>query len=292
MSIATILPSDQMNHSANAKIMRNPLVKAAAIDYANIDEVEGYQLLACKLYELEGGFGYPRRVTPAIKHIEDELSVWLREVRRRLTDAPLPDVYRLLNAYDLPFRIYNGTAPDGKFVRGVRIGAIQRWLKGEKTITPTGIARLISQEIERDCRTLDRRYISYYYGLIGEWYDELMACGEFRDIKLQEAFQRLGLLMDEDLYAYVTNPEDVKTIKRKWADRYCISDLTTLDTPSLQEYIPLYRKIVATGLTPRPDKSTDYHHLLTELSTRPDLNPLTRQAIEIDLRNRAELKVG
>lgn len=50
--------------------IKQNIISAADIDYSNIKEICGYQLLMCKIYELEGGLIYPARRNSTIREVE------------------------------------------------------------------------------------------------------------------------------------------------------------------------------------------------------------------------------
>ncbi len=54
---------------------------AFGIDYGNVDEVCGYQLLLCKIFERVGGFNHPQVSNATIREVQREGRIWLSEVR-------------------------------------------------------------------------------------------------------------------------------------------------------------------------------------------------------------------
>lgn len=278
----------------NLRSVDTQLPEATAIDYANPDEICGYQLLLCKIYEQEGGFGHPAAATAAIHSIVKQGHVWLAEVRtviedivfssaatpRPITLSALPGI---LDAYDLMFRICNGRHCLD-YIRQVRLKAIGRWLAGDKSISETEIVLMILSEVKRDLPTLDKRYPEYALGVIESWIDELTAGRRFAHIPLQEAYRRLTYLLGADLFVYLGSKEQHR-IKAQWVQDYTLTDdqVDALDAPTLWSYIAFTN--AASHLAPMPQNSQEelYHHLPTLLSAHHDLHPFHRQALKIEL---------
>ncbi len=89
-------------------VIKQNIISAADIDYTNIQEICGYQLLMCKIYEREGGLYYPARRNATIREVEAQGKIWLENVKGILDDIvsgksttfTLAAIPKLLNAYD------------------------------------------------------------------------------------------------------------------------------------------------------------------------------------------------
>lgn len=260
-----------------------PLPPAEAIDYTNPDEVESYSLYLIKLYEREGAFKSPGKLTPLMRSIETELRTWCGKVKYLLTESPLPAVAALIPAYDFPYRIAHRQSPSGEFMRKVRIGAVQRWAKGEKTISSTTIAKILRNEIYgSDFAKLDNKYGLYYFDLIDQWARELQRSGTFAGIKQSETYARLKIIMGENLFGeYGSAGAD--TDKQRWAQTHLLSSLTALDTSTLRAYIEFAMAYSEMRHLPHNEYLANYITLFTELNARKDINPYLRSALTIDL---------
>lgn len=256
---------------------------ASSIDYSNADEVEGYSLYLTKLYESEGGFMLPLLVTPLIRTIESELRVWCEKVGHLLSEAPLSCVSTIINAYDLSHRVAFRKAPARDFMRKIRLNAVQRWAKGEKTISSSGIAEILSYEISgSDYITLDNKYSLFYFGLIKDWVKEVQCSGTFVGISKAETYTRFKLIMDEDLFGEYGSKGAEKD-KCSWADNHLVDDLSTLDTATLRAYIGFVMAYTEIKSISAEEYSALYNTLFTELSRRQDLNQYLRLSLTIDL---------
>jgi len=257
--------------------------KASDIDYFNTGEVEGYSVYLLKLYERDGGFKLQPKVTSEMRAIESELRIWCSKVKNLLMDAPLPDLHVLIASYALPYRVAYRQAPSENFMRQVRINAVQRWAKGDKSITSTIIAKILWDEIySLNFKTLDRKYGLIYFGLINDWVKELQRTGTFAGISQIETFMRLRILLTEDLFAeYGSN--GAAQDKRKWTKCHQVKDLSKLDTPTLRHYIGFSNAASNVRGIPMKEQFKDYIRLNTELFSREDLDPYLHEALKIDI---------
>lgn len=262
--------------------------KAVDIDYSNVEEVEGYSIYLCKLYERAGGLNYPHKSTRETRALEAELSFWCKVVEELFETAPLCDIPTHLMSYDLPYRIVHQGPPPVSKMRKISLGAVQRWAKGDKSISTTRIAQLVSVDVHGDIKTLEKKYCMFYFGTIDDWVKELMRFGKFRNVPLSECFTRLRLLLSEELFGQYGSGDAASIAKRKWVDKYRVEDITLLDTPTLREYIGLAMADARLRHISLEDQETEYIRLFTELQSRPDLNPHHRQAITLDLMMKQE----
>ncbi len=257
--------------------------KASEIDYFNISEVEGYSLYLIKLYERNGGFRLQRQVTREMKAIEAELRIWCDKVKDMLIDAPLPDLHVLIASYDLPYRVVYRQAPSESFMRKVRTNAVQRWAKGDKSITSTTVAGILWDEIySLNFKTLDKKYGLFYFGLIEDWVKELQRTGTFTGISPIETYMRLRILMTEDLFTEYGS-KGAEQDKRRWANRHHVKDLTTLDTPTLRYYINFTNAASNIRAIPMKAQFEDYIRLYTELNSRADIDKYLHAALKIEI---------
>lgn len=122
------------------------------------------------------------------------------------TTFTLAVIPKLLDAYDFYYRICNGESAND-YIRNIRLKTAGLWAKGDKSISETYLVLEILKEIQRDSRTLDRKYSMFALGVLGDWVKELISYGKFRNIPKAEAYARLQYLIDDDLFAYLGTKE-------------------------------------------------------------------------------------
>lgn len=102
--------------------MITDIPSARTVDYCDADEICGYQMLLCKMFEKAGGLGTGRVSDKEIAAIRREGMSWLKEVRGHIDDLfsstvtpdkeksrlALGDLPRILGSYDFFYRICHG----------------------------------------------------------------------------------------------------------------------------------------------------------------------------------------
>lgn len=256
---------------------------ATDLDYNNAEEVYAYHLLLGKYFERYGALDSPRANTPVVRMLDRQADYWLQEVERLLCEAPVKQIPELIDAYrfiSIASRRRNAT----EFCNKVRTDTVNRWLKGDRSLTSAQIVCLLWQMIISNPNKADRRYMDYCLTSLTSWVNELRRFGRFRNLPLCEAYRRLDFILRQDLFAFIPGgKQEEKRVKTLWAKSHMVKDLTSLDTPTLLAYIPFERTLVYQELHPMESIEASYERLWSELATRPDLHPLYRKAIEIDL---------
>lgn len=275
-------------------IHRNPeiVTKASLIDYANVDEVCGYQSLLCKIFERAGGFSYPSVHNTVIRHVQNEACIWLKEVARvlesRLSGKPAsPDpqdissIPDLLGSYDIFYRLYNGE-PCYDFIRRIKLLTADCWAKGNRSISATDVTVMLIEECERNVRAIDRRYSDFCLNTVGDWVKELTTNGRFSNISASESYKRLNCLIKTDLTAFLGLMTQ-QQLKKQWVNAFVVSDLQSLSTSALRQYIGFIRTAMTKGLCGGDDTVEQHRMLISELASRDDLHIYLRQAVKIEL---------
>ena len=259
-----------------------------AVDYTDISEVCAYQDLLFRIYANEGGLDESSAATPLTREIARQGFVWLREVKKHIeTFTNLSGLPRLLRAYDLMHRVSYST-PDFAFLRDMKLKAVDRWLKGDKSICKTDVVLMLLGEIDRDIRSLEQRYVDFSFRVLNNWIKELNRFGRFREIPLSEAYRRLEYLMNADLFGYY-DAKDQPKIKQQWANKNLLNtqEIETLDTDTLADYARFIEAIPCIESEDSQIKESLTLHLLRELSSRKDMHPYMAKSLDIALSSRS-----
>lgn len=244
----------------------------------------------CKIAECEGGLWYPARRNSAIREVEAQGKIWLEKVKGILDDIvlgkstafTLAAIPKLLNAYDFYYRICKGESAND-YIRTIRLKTVGLWAKGDKSISETDLVLELLKEIQRDNRTLDRKYSMFALGVLGDWVKELISYGEFRNIPKAKAYARLNYIIDDDLFAYLGTKEQASA-KAHWISTYTLSDteLDILDAETLWAYIGFAQSVLLFNR-----KFEDYEEslmpLFSKLTALEGIHSFVRKAIEIHI---------
>lgn len=273
------------------------IVPARNVDYSNIEEVCGYRLLLCKLYECEGGFNLPAKRTPVTREVIRQALIWVKEVKSLINliidggatseSSILAAIPSLLSGYDMMYRIANG-GPCYEYLREVKLKTVGLWLKGDKSISNTDVTLLLLSEADRDIRTLEKRYADYSLCEMSSWVDDLMRNGTFTNVSLSETYHRLSYLLSANLFTFLGSKEQTKA-KLAWARAHLLTDdeIEELDTATLWAYAQFIDAMPFTTMAQYERNSAMYKHLLSKIALRSDTHPYAARAIQLTL-NRYE----
>ncbi|MBD5357944.1 MAG: hypothetical protein HDR88_13200 [Bacteroides sp.] len=276
------------------------LPPANSLDYSDTDEVCAYQSLLCKLLEQGDGLMYAPKQSHEVRTLRTQGQDWLKKVEaviagilsdHRPDGISLADLPPLLSSYDFLYRVCNGT-PCETYIRKVRLQATDRWAKGDRSISETDLVLMLLAEADRDIRSLDPRYSRYAVTMLGKWMDKITRFGSFPTLPSGELYRRLTYLLRANLFVYLGS-RDQHRIKQQWVDTHLLTasqpqasktiQLQNLTTPDLKSYLQFLLTASHLGYLPGTDPDTLYTSFCTLLATRPDLHPLHKEAIEIDL---------
>lgn len=266
-----------------------PIPAVSTLDFTNSEEIYAWYHLLGSSWQINGGFDFPLRMTPILRSLKAEARQWLAEAERILPSSHLPHVPPLLEAYDLIHRIVHGS-PSATLLRDYRIAALHRWLSGDKTITRTQVVKLIDTQLNEDFRAIDINIVRWCIEAKGAWTKELITTGTFTGVSGSELYDRLRIILSDDLYPYLGKDRKQKEIKSQWTQAHLVKDITLLPTPVLISYANFIREATSMLLldseaTPGESKPGESKtgEAIAELSSRPDLHPYHRRAYLLDL---------
>lgn len=265
---------------------------ATAINYHDADEVCGYQLLLCKIFEREGGLNYPpatNRLTAAIKR---EGMIWLSEVKKSIAElftSPiaredfgigLEDIPRILEAYDFFYRVCHGAACKD-FIRDIVLKSADRYVKGDKSISQAQVALMLLKEMERNVLTMEDRYLTFSVTVMECWVNDLERTGKIGQVSESDSYDILNYLLFRDLLAFGIKRDG----KLKWIKSYVLSDevLDSLETKTFLRYIGFNQAAEFVAGKSLEEKEAHYISLFSRIAGREDINPFLKECLAIDL---------
>lgn len=267
------------------------IISANDINYGNVDEICGYQMLLCKMFERAGGFDIHRKANVISREIRSHGLIWLRNVKMIMegilgssytTELTLRAMPRLIDSYDFFYRVCNG-APCLDYIRELRFRTIDCFAKGNKEISQTAVVLMLDNEISRNIKSIPQRYLDYIGKITDKWVNELIVSGRFSDMSIEDVYLTLGFLLEQDLFAYGIKKED----KLKWIERYPLSveEIDALDINTLWSYMSFAQSASRAKYASMEEGDHLYSHLISKIASLPDTNKFVREAIEMELAN-------
>lgn len=214
------------------------------------------------------------------KHLAEQCRQMCEKITCKLSVCRLSEITELLDFYDISYRIGNKTLPDKTFINLQKKRVFKAWKAGDKEISESMIFGIVAPTVSYHRGTVDRDYVIAYQSLKEKWISTLKRFGRFPDTTSYENYQRLALMMRENLDRELGN--DADSMKRLWYEHNSVDDLTTLGTQLLRSYRRFASSLFPHVLDYEEVTRLD-NRILYELSTRADLNHHDRETIRLSL---------
>lgn len=211
-------------------------------------------------------------------------------IDKQLKNCKQEDVGGLLDCYDITYRLGFNNEPAPEFIDRHRRRVLRAWLDGDRNIEESSLYGLLSPMMIRNCGTKDKKeYETAWLTIRDKWMETLKRNSYFPDATSYENYQRLALVNRENIIGYFNDDSKLaKKTKREWYKYNKVEDLSTLGSQILRSY-----RRFASSLFPdilEYDEQMDLdNRILTELSSRTDLDPYDRKAFSLALEYNKEL---
>ncbi|MDE6096958.1 MAG: hypothetical protein K2G52_12325 [Muribaculaceae bacterium] len=201
-------------------------------------------------------------------------------IRRKLPVCRDTEIPQLIECYDMLYRVANHKLPDAAMITGYTRRLLNAWKSGNKEIEESMVYGLISSSTRLYPERTDNATKNAGKTILLGWISTLKKFGYFPDVSSYENYQRLALLMQENLDEYFNG--DAGDARFGWYVRNKIEDITTLGSLLLESY----RRFISTLFQEIDfeEKTALELAILRELSGRPDLAPQDREAYRLALR--------
>lgn len=197
-----------------------------------------------------------------------ECRILCGKVERRLQSCKVNEIPALLGCYDFLYMVGNRQMPAGDISDRCKRRVVDAWKRGDNTIKESDVFGLIAFDGAYPTGNTDREYTILYRSIKERWLDTLSKFDRFPDVTIKENYERLALIMRENLDSRFGT--DSAKMKCKWYKANKISDLSTLTTTLLSTYRRFITSLYPEVLTHSEQLSLD-NLILKELSSRPDL---------------------
>lgn len=210
----------------------------------------------------------------------DECRMLCSKVERQLQSCKINEIPILLSCYDFLYMVAYRRMPTGNLSNRYKRRVIEAWKRGDKTIEESDIFSLIAFDCAYSYDDSCSEYVSLYRSIKENWLHSLSKFDRFPDVSTKENYERLTLIMRENLDSRF-DAESSK-MKRKWYNANKVSDLSSLTTTILSTY----RRFISTlspEVLPISEQLSLDTLILNELSSRSDLDPYAREAYRLAL---------
>jgi len=248
------------------------------IDFADVPTVVGAGRYLLVQLHCAGGAG--ARVGGESADALRRLRHFASGVERMLPQAGAADLLSLLPLYDMSFRIANNRLPAPGLLDTCRRRVIDARAHGDRRVPHSRVASMLQPLLGREPMRYGAAVLSYYTSLIDSWCRELSRGNAFHGAPTAATYERLTVLLRENLFAYY--PSGERTAKFRWVEAGTGMDIHALATPTLTAYRQFLLTARDSYIDPVRFRQADAA-ALAELALRPDLNPFEREAYRISL---------
>lgn len=201
-------------------------------------------------------------------------------IARRLQTGKESEIPELMECYDIIYRIGNKRVPDKDFIDRHKRRAFKAWKSGTISIDESKIIAMIAPYVSYCPQNADREYLETSGEIKERWFAILMKYNHFPNTTAYEDYQRIALMMREDLTRYFDG--DADKVKIGWYEANRVGDLSTLSSTILCSYRRFVGSLFPAVMDFEEKMELD-NRILTELIGRTDLHPHDRQAFRLAL---------
>lgn len=210
----------------------------------------------------------------------EECRILCGKVERRLQSCKVNEIPALLGCYDFLYMVGNRLKAAGDISDRCKRRVVDAWKHGDNTIEESDVFGLIAFDGAYPTGNTDREYTILYRSIKERWLDILSKFDRFPDVTTKENYERLALIMRENLDSRFGT--DSAKMKTKWYKANKVADLSTLSINILSTYRRFISALYPEVLTHSEQLSLDTL-ILKELSFRSDLNAYAREACRFSL---------
>lgn len=189
----------------------------------------------------------------------------------------IPD---LLECYDIAYRVGNRRMPDNTFIDRYKHRVLKAWKSGDRSIEESSVFGIVAPEVSYHPEKADKEYVRAYLQIKEKWLATLMRHKYFPNVTAYENYQQLAFIMRENLDKELGY--DADDVKRRWYEHNRVEDFSTLGSMVLRSY----RRFIGSlspSLLDFDEKLELDNRIISELSTRTDLDPYDREAFRMAL---------
>lgn len=201
-------------------------------------------------------------------------------ISRYLAVCKENEIPELIECYDIAYRVGNRRMPDNDFINRHKRRVVKAWKSGDRSIEESSVFGMVAPEVSYNPGKAGEEYITAYLSIKGKWLTTLTRHNYFPNVSAYENYQRLALIMRENLDKELGY--DADDAKHGWYKHNRVEDLSTLGSMILRSYRRFVGSLFPAILGFDQKMELD-NRIIAELSMRPDLNPYDREAFRMAL---------
>ena len=201
-------------------------------------------------------------------------------ITKRMASCKVGAIPYLLACYDFFYRMGYQRLPDDDFISRNKQRVFKAALGKADGIEESTLIEMIAMDVKSNPVKAGKEYVGVYKTTIKDWVETLRKFHTFPNVSSYENFQRLAIVMRENLDSFLF--EDADKAKRRWYEKNKVEDISMLGTFVLRSY----RRFVSSlfpGVLDYDEVVELDNQIAQELSNRKDLDSYDRQAFRMVL---------
>lgn len=268
------------------------------VNFRDTKEITAYTHWLAMRGQLAGNFCFDgHKASEEETLLAEECRMLCENISRNLNYCKVSEIPDLLECYDTAYRIGYKRLPNSDFINRHKRRVLRAWKAGDCSIEESSVFGIVAPEVSCHPDKTDREYLNAYLSIKTKWLATLLKHNYFPKVSAYENYQRLSLIMRENLdpyfdgvtagYGATTRASSIngviaEEIKCGWYEHNRVDDLSTLGSQILRSYRRFASSLFPDVLGRKPQLALD-NRILTELTTRTDLDPYDCEAFRLAL---------
>lgn len=224
------------------------------------------------------------KATKEEKSIANQLQELSSQLSLHLQACKASDIADLLECYDMAYRIGYQKLPDADMVLRHKNRLVEAWRIKKGCVEESSVFGMIAGDVKYSANTPNNEFVLVYNTILKNWIGPLLKHNTFPGVSAYEKFQRLAMIMRENL-DFIDRPNK---LKKQWYEFNNVDDLSTLGSTVLRSYRRFISSIPPT-IVPFKENMKLGNQILQELVSRKDLDPYDKEAFRMALKFHTEL---
>lgn len=186
--------------------MHNQIQTLLNLSSANFDKVDEVNRFAGNLINLGNSLGAindsKRLQSQEAVAIYQAAKGWVNTVKNRLLSMPSSDAVRIIDSYEIMYRIANWTSEKPVEIDNVKLAAFEALVRGDKKVDEYIMFRLIRKAIRQREEAFLGKPLKWSCLKEDQWHKEAKAGFDRTKLSDYDILNRASILLESDLYAF------------------------------------------------------------------------------------------
>lgn len=173
------------------------------VNFRDTKEITAYTHWLAMRGQLAGNFCFDgHKASEEETLVVEECRMLCENVSKHLNYCKVNELPDLLECYDTAYRIGYKRLPNSDFINRHKRRVLRAWKAGDRSIEESSVFGIVAPEASCHPEKNDREYLNAYLSIKEKWLATLLKHNYFPKVSAYENYQRLSLIMRENLDQY------------------------------------------------------------------------------------------